>query len=460
VPSRATGQALAALLLAGLALSGAAVADDAAPAPRAALTGPAGAPGLTVLYHEGDFGTVLDLDADQPATERTVATFALPDGIREDYFGLEYYGAIAVPAEGTYTFYTTSDDGSRLYIGETLVVQNDYPHGAAEQQGSISLKAGRHPIYVGYFDGVVDQVLEVRWSGPDTTKSAVPAEVLTQYPKVVHFPRDAVSTTELEWPDLGRHLTVTVDTRDAPELKAFHEVIPDVLRRHYPLMLSLLTAEGDTLPTQVTFSVRPGVDVPAYASGSRIVLSAEWFAGNPGDLGCLVHEFAHLVQSYPRSPDDAGWVVEGIADYVRYRVGADERWRIPDSYREGTHYTNGYGVTAAFLLYLERHYDAELVTKLNRALKSGTYRQALFEQYTGKPVDDLWEEYRQKSAGGVQATAPRRALPTPLARPLQADLSAAAGGEVWEGQTAAARCGRDTGRLARRPSAACPAAIS
>ena len=396
--ARPTRLSLLALLLSALALGGSVCAQDATTPPLPALTEPAGPPGLTLLYHEGNFGTVLDLDADQPASERTVAGFALPDGIRDDYFGLEYFGAIEVPADGTYTFTTTSDDGSRLYIGETLVVQNDYPHGATEKQGSIALKAGRHPIYVGYFEGVVDQVLEVTWSGPGIAKSAVPAEVLTQYPKVVHFPRDAVSTTELEWPDLGRHLTVTVDTRDAPDLKAFHQVIPDVLRQHYPLMLSLLTAEGDALPARVTFSVRPGIDVPAYASGSGIVLSAEWFTKNPGDLGCFIHELTHLVQAYPRSPEEAGWVVEGIADYVRYRVGADDRWRIPASYREGTNYTNGYGVTAAFLVYLEKHYDAELVTKLNRALKSGTYRQALFEECTGKSVDALWEEYRQKSA--------------------------------------------------------------
>jgi hypothetical protein len=33
------------------------------------------------------------------------------------------------------------------------------------------------------------------------------------------------------------------------------------------------------------------------------------------------------------------------------------------------------------------------LNKLNRALREGDHRDALFERYTGKNIDDLWEEY-------------------------------------------------------------------
>jgi hypothetical protein len=221
----------------------------------------------------------------------------------------------------------------------------------------------------------------------------------------VTFPKDAVTKTELEWPDLGQRLTVIVDTREAPDLQALHQTIPDVLRKHYPPMLSILWTKGDPLPSEVRFQARPGIDNPAYASGNRIVLSAEWFARNPGDLGCLVHEMTHLVQRYPGFPGQPGWLVEGISDYVRYKVKADDRWAIPQSYREGTSYKNGYGVTTAFLVCLERHYGNDLVSKLNRSLKDATYTDALFRDLTGKPLDDLWEEYKQKSAEDAKDAA-------------------------------------------------------
>ena len=62
---------------------------------------------------------------------------------------------------------TTSNDGSRLLIGNTVVVDNDGLHSMMERSGSIGLKAGRHAITVLYFHGDGPfEGLEVRWQGP------------------------------------------------------------------------------------------------------------------------------------------------------------------------------------------------------------------------------------------------------------------------------------------------------
>ena len=67
-----------------------------------------------------------------------------------------------MPADGQYTFYTNSDDGSNLYIDNVLVVNNDGLHGATEQSGTIGLKAGKHAISVGYIQqGVILYLLLV-----------------------------------------------------------------------------------------------------------------------------------------------------------------------------------------------------------------------------------------------------------------------------------------------------------
>jgi len=365
-------------------------------APVEPLDGPAGEPGLHYAYYEGDFSTVLDLDDAEPASEGTIDTFVFPDGIRRDEFGLALYGAIAVPSDGTYTFYTTSDDGSRLYIGTRLVVANDYPHGATERKGTVELKAGRYPIFVAYFEGQVDEVLQVAWEGPGIEKGPIPADVLTQSPKVVEFPKNAVTVTELQLPGIDKPLKVRVDTRDAPDLTALHESVPKVLAEHLPMMLELLSTPTTRLPDEVRFSARPGIDVPAYAAGNGIVLSAEHFVRNKGDWGCVVHEMTHIVQAYPDFGGKSGWLVEGIADYVRHKANIDDGWHIPTTYKEGQKYTDGYWVAAAFLVFLEKEYDPQIAVTMHRALKDGSYKEELFEQRTGKALDALWEDYKAR----------------------------------------------------------------
>lgn len=51
-------------------------------------------------------------------------------------------------------------------------------------------------------------------------------------------------------------------------------------------------------------------------------------------------------------------------------------------------------MTAAFLAYLVETYDKDIVRKLNRALRDGRYEEDLFQQLTGKTVQELEEEWR------------------------------------------------------------------
>ena len=77
-------------------------------------------------------------------------------------------------SDGQYTFYTSSDDGSNLFIDGVQVVNNDGRHSAQEKSGTIGLKAGFHAISVGYFQQTGSDVLTVSYSGPGVTKQAIP----------------------------------------------------------------------------------------------------------------------------------------------------------------------------------------------------------------------------------------------------------------------------------------------
>ena len=88
---------------------------------------------------------------------------------REFAFGFVFTGVLKVPADGEYTFSVDSDDGSRLTIQGQEIVLYDGIHGTGEPRiGKISLKKGRVPVRVDYFQGPTGaKDLIIKWSGPE-----------------------------------------------------------------------------------------------------------------------------------------------------------------------------------------------------------------------------------------------------------------------------------------------------
>ena len=83
-------------------------------------------------------------------------------------FTVRFTSEFDVTTGGTYTFWSGSDDGSRLYIDGNLVVNNDGAHSYAELSGTIALTAGRHTIRVDFFEVTGQEDLIVSYSGADT----------------------------------------------------------------------------------------------------------------------------------------------------------------------------------------------------------------------------------------------------------------------------------------------------
>lgn len=70
----------------------------------------------------------------------------------ERYIGLKFSGYIFISETGNYTFSTLSDDGSKVFIDDELVVDNDEIHWANEAYGAVKLEKGFHKINISYFD--------------------------------------------------------------------------------------------------------------------------------------------------------------------------------------------------------------------------------------------------------------------------------------------------------------------
>jgi hypothetical protein len=158
-----------------------------APAPPALVLRPADNPtgtvnGLDYSYYLGLFSTLPDYNALTPNATGTVANFSLSPRTRETTFAFRYKGYVSVPVDGEYTFYTASDEGSRLYIGNTMVVDNDGLHTVLEKSGKIGLAAGKHPITVDYFQRRNEMALTVSYDGPGISKIPIPDGALSRLP--------------------------------------------------------------------------------------------------------------------------------------------------------------------------------------------------------------------------------------------------------------------------------------
>jgi len=74
-------------------------------------------------------------------------------GNRFEWFAIDYTGNFWIARPGKYKFALNSDDGSKLYIDDKLVINNDGQHPPVSKKGSAKLIAGAHSIRVSYFQG-------------------------------------------------------------------------------------------------------------------------------------------------------------------------------------------------------------------------------------------------------------------------------------------------------------------
>jgi hypothetical protein len=130
--------------------------------------------GCNYNYYEGQYTTIPNTDMLTPVKTGVINNFLITPRLRSDYFVFKFTGYIQVNTDGVYTFYTNSDDGSKLYIGTQVVVNNDGLHALKEQSGTIGLKAGKHAITITYLEYTGSQILNVSYAGPSLTKQLIP----------------------------------------------------------------------------------------------------------------------------------------------------------------------------------------------------------------------------------------------------------------------------------------------
>ncbi len=135
-------------------------------------------PGIISSYFEGEWDALPSFEALEALKKVTDTAFSLAPRDRNDRFGFSFEGYLEIPETGIYNFFTLSDDGSRLYIDDLLVVDNDGLHSTEEAGGAIPLVRGLHRIRVDYFEKGGDDTLQVLFRGPGMDRQPIPAAML------------------------------------------------------------------------------------------------------------------------------------------------------------------------------------------------------------------------------------------------------------------------------------------
>ena len=216
------------------------------------------------------------------------------------------------------------------------------------------------------------------------TPASKPATRASTQPRMlikVSSPAVAPETTPVD---------ILLDVNDAPEVKEWALSAANYAIKWYPEICKKLPTDGFSAPREVTihFKVMNGV---AYTTGQTISVSAAWIKKHPEDLGMIAHELTHVIQHYTRG-EKPGWLVEGIADYIRYYFV--EPGTKQGGFNPERGYKGGYNPAAGMLNWLEKEHPG-IVVKLNTLLREGKYTGEQFKELAGGDPDTEWEAFKE-----------------------------------------------------------------
>jgi predicted alpha-1,2-mannosidase len=131
--------------------------------------------GVNYSYFESNISSVNQMSSLTPKKKGTLTGFSTEAAEQKEYFAFSYEGYIYVPADGIYSFYLRSDDGSALFIDNEEAVNNDGLHSFNKRicGDYIGLAKGYHPFKLLYFNKTQDGALEVSWSKMSSAREII-----------------------------------------------------------------------------------------------------------------------------------------------------------------------------------------------------------------------------------------------------------------------------------------------
>lgn len=96
-------------------------------------------------------------------------------GFSNDTFSIRWTGSIQPSTSETYTIYTLSNDGVRVWINNQLLIDSFSSHWDKEDKATIALTSGqKYSIKIDYYDNTSKALMKLYWSTPTISKQIIP----------------------------------------------------------------------------------------------------------------------------------------------------------------------------------------------------------------------------------------------------------------------------------------------
>jgi len=148
------------------------------------------AEGLGATYYNNINFTGSTVTRVDPTIDFTWGQGSPDPAIDANTFSARWEGFVLAPTSGTYTFFTNTDDGVRLWIDNEQLIDQWVNQGPTEVEGTIQMTAGQQvPITMEYYENGGGAVAQLLWQGPGVAKQIIPSDYL--------FPADITPPTSI-----------------------------------------------------------------------------------------------------------------------------------------------------------------------------------------------------------------------------------------------------------------------
>jgi hypothetical protein len=234
---------------------------------------PGSGTGLQGNYYDNMDFTVLRVTRTDPTVNFDWGTGSPDPSIGVDTFSVRWTGQVETPFSQTYTFYTVSDDGVRLWVNGVLIIDNWTDHAPTENSGTITLSAGqRYSVQMDFYENGGGAVAQLSWSSPSIAKEIVPQSQL--YPPGGPPTPPAAPTNLAATPSGKRKINLTWTQSASPGItqnKVYRATTPG---GPYTLRATLATTTS-YLDSGLTSGTRYYYRVTAVSSGGESGFSNE-----------------------------------------------------------------------------------------------------------------------------------------------------------------------------------------
>jgi alpha-L-rhamnosidase len=138
--------------------------------------------GLKYTVYEGTWTERPDLEKINPvSTGKTFEFDVNKINRRDDWVAIKFEGYIEIKQEGEYTFYSSANDGSVVYLNDKIVVDNAGYKGAngiKNTKGKTYLSIGKHKLELFYYENDGTESLDFEIEGPGIKRQQIPMEII------------------------------------------------------------------------------------------------------------------------------------------------------------------------------------------------------------------------------------------------------------------------------------------